>query len=94
MGYEGHVVEEPDRGVRAREAAQAIEGLITAVEALERAGLNIEILSAGGTNSYDMTGANPRVRELQAGSYVFMDAAYAPLTPAFRPAPTTLGSRL
>jgi D-serine deaminase-like pyridoxal phosphate-dependent protein len=92
MGYEGHVVEEPDRAVRARKAAEAIDGLIAAVEILERAGFTVEIVSAGGTNTYDMTGANPRVTELQAGSYVFMDAAYAPLTPAFKPALNMLGT--
>ena len=92
MGYEGHVVEEPDRAVRARRAAEAIDVLIGGVEVLERAGFAIEIVSAGGTNTYDMTGANPRVTELQAGSYVFMDATYGPLTPVFQPALSMLGT--
>ena len=51
----------------------------------------MEIVSAGGTNTHDMTGAHPRVTELQAGSYALMDAAYAPLSPRFRPALTMLG---
>jgi len=92
MGYEGHVVEEPDRALRARQAAEAIERLIACVERLERAGFEIEIVSAGGTNTYDMTGANPRVTELQAGSYVFMDTTYGPITPAFKPALSILGT--
>lgn len=92
MGYEGHVVEEPDRAVRARRAAEAIDVLIAGVEVLERAGFAIEIVSAGGTNTYDMTGAHPRVTELQAGSYVFMDATYGPLTPVFKPALSMLGT--
>jgi D-threonine aldolase len=92
MGFEGHVVTEPDRGQRARMAAEALERLLACVEILERAGFEIEIVSAGGTNTYDMTGANARVTELQAGTYVLMDMAYGPLVPAFQPALTILGT--
>ncbi len=86
MGYEGWVVMEPDRELRATKAAQAIGRLAAAVERLERAGFAMEIVSAGGTNTHDMTGIHPRVTELQAGSYTLMDAAYAPLSPKFKPA--------
>jgi D-serine deaminase-like pyridoxal phosphate-dependent protein len=92
MGYEGHVVEETNRDTRARLAAEAMERLVACVVSLERGGFKIEIVSAGGTNTYDMTGANPRVTELQAGSYVFMDTTYGPITPAFKPALTILGT--
>lgn len=92
MGYEGHVVTEPDREHRASMAAEAMDQLTGCVEILERSGFEIETVSAGGTNTYDMTGANARVTELQAGSYVFMDTAYAPLTPAFQPALTILST--
>jgi D-serine deaminase-like pyridoxal phosphate-dependent protein len=92
MGYEGWVVMEPDRQVRARKAAEAIGRLVARVERLEMAGFPIEIVSAGGTNTHDMTGAHPRVTELQAGSYALMDAAYAPLSPSFQPALTVLGT--
>jgi D-serine deaminase-like pyridoxal phosphate-dependent protein len=92
MGYEGHVVMEPDRALRARKAAEAMERLMGCLEGLEHAGFEIEIVSAGSTNTYDMTGAHPRVTELQAGSYVLMDATYAPLTPAFKPALSMLAT--
>jgi D-serine deaminase-like pyridoxal phosphate-dependent protein len=85
-GFEGHAVTEPDPRRRARMAAEAMDRLIAAVDALEARGFEIEVVSAGGTNTYDMTGANPRVTEIQAGTYVLMDAAYAPLAPAFEPA--------
>ena len=83
---------EPYWQVRARKAAEAIGRLVARVERLEMAGFAMEIVSAGGTNTHDMTGAHPRVTELQAGSYALMDAAYAPLSPAFRPALTILGT--
>lgn len=92
MGYEGWVVMEPDREVRAQKAAQAIGRLAAAVEKLEQGGFPIEIVSAGGTNTHDMTGTHPRVTELQAGSYTLMDAAYAPLSPKFQPALTIVAS--
>jgi len=92
MGYEGWVVMEPDREVRARKAAEAIGRLVASVERLEQAGFPIEIVSAGGTNTHDMTGAHPGVTELQAGSYALMDAAYAPLSPRFHPALTILAT--
>jgi D-threonine aldolase len=92
MGYEGWVVMEPDRKVRAQKVAEAIGQLVARVERLEKAGFPIEIVSAGGTNTHDMTGAHRRVTELQAGSYALMDAAYAPLSPSFRPALTMLAT--
>jgi D-serine deaminase-like pyridoxal phosphate-dependent protein len=86
MGYEGWAVMEPDREIRARKVEEAIGRLATAVEQLEQGGFPMEIVSAGGTNTHDMTGIHPRVTELQAGSYALMDAAYAPLSPKFLPA--------
>jgi D-serine deaminase-like pyridoxal phosphate-dependent protein len=92
MGYEGHVVTEPDRDIRRQRAGVAMDELAEYVDALRDDGHAIEIVSAGGTNTYDMTGADQRVTELQAGTYVVMDAAYAPLAPAFRPALTISGT--
>jgi D-serine deaminase-like pyridoxal phosphate-dependent protein len=92
MGYEGHVVTEPDPLVRRRRAALAMDELVGFVDALRDDGHTVEIVSAGGTNTYDMTGADPRITELQAGTYVVMDGAYAPLAPAFRPALTIMAT--
>jgi D-serine deaminase-like pyridoxal phosphate-dependent protein len=92
MGYEGHVVLEPDRERRARLAGEAMDGLARYVDALEDDGHRIEVVSAGGTNTYDMTGAHPRVTELQAGTYAVADWAYARLVPVFRPALTVVAT--
>jgi D-serine deaminase-like pyridoxal phosphate-dependent protein len=86
MGYEGHVVTEPDRDVRRAGAERAIDVLRRHAEGLRALGHRIEIVSAGGTNTRDMTGCDPLVTELQAGTYAVMDSAYAPLAPAFHPA--------
>jgi D-serine deaminase-like pyridoxal phosphate-dependent protein len=85
MGYEGHVVLEPDPAVRAAKAAIAMDLLAEAATAIARAGHDVEIVSAGGTNTHDMTGLHESVTELQAGTYAVMDTGYAPLAPRFTP---------
>jgi D-serine deaminase-like pyridoxal phosphate-dependent protein len=92
MGYEGHVVLEPDRRRRADLAQQAMDQLAQYVRALEDDGHAVEIVSAGGTNTYDMTGVHPCVTELQAGTYAVVDVTYARLAPAFRPALTVMAT--
>jgi D-serine deaminase-like pyridoxal phosphate-dependent protein len=76
MGYEGHAVLIPDREQREATARAALTELSAHVDALSRAGLAPEIVSAGGTGTYDIAGNWPGVTEVQAGSYVFMDGAY------------------
>ena len=92
MGYEGHVVLEPDRQRRADLAREAMDFLAGYVQALQNDGHRIEIVSAGGTNTYDMTGVHPCVTELQAGTYAVVDHTYARLAPAFRPALSVLAT--
>ena len=85
MGYEGHVVLEPDPQVRAARAAAAMDQLASVAGAISDAGHEVAIVSAGGTNTHDMTGLHPVVTELQAGTYAVMDAGYAPLATRFTP---------
>ncbi len=76
MGYEGHAVMEPDRAARHRQATEAMQALTAVAEHLRQAGLPVEIVSAGGTGTYDISGVFPGVTEIQAGSFIFMDARY------------------
>lgn len=92
MGYEGHAVGLPEREKRDPVARKAMEGLIASVEAIRGAGLPCEIVSAGGTGTYDITGRVPGVTEIQAGSYVLMDTAYAKLDIPFEHAFWVLGT--
>jgi D-serine deaminase-like pyridoxal phosphate-dependent protein len=92
QGYEGHCMLEPDRADRIRKARAAMDQLGTAVQALKKAGFGCEVVSGGGTGTYDITGANPLVTEVQAGSYVFMDNFHGNLVPGFSPALTVLGT--
>ena len=81
MGYEGHAVLLQDREKREKTARDALTVLSSHVQALRNAGLNPEIVSAGGTGTYDIAGSWPDVTEVQAGSYVFMDGAYRVVRP-------------
>jgi D-serine deaminase-like pyridoxal phosphate-dependent protein len=62
------------------------------IDRLAEAGFVCEVVSAGGTGTYDITGNNPRVTEIQAGSYVFMDNFHGNLVPGFSRALTVLGT--
>jgi D-serine deaminase-like pyridoxal phosphate-dependent protein len=92
MGYEGHCVMEADRSVREQKARAAMEYLLSVAEALAGAGLSVEVVSAGGTGTYDLTGMNLRVTEIQAGSYIFMDATRLAIVTGFTPALTVLAT--
>jgi D-serine deaminase-like pyridoxal phosphate-dependent protein len=69
MGYEGHVVGLPERATRVQLTEQAMELLLKA-----HADVGGEVVSAGGTGTFDI---NTWATEIQAGSYVLMDNAYA-----------------
>jgi D-serine deaminase-like pyridoxal phosphate-dependent protein len=86
FGYEGHCMLEPDRAERVRKAEAANAELLGLVDAMEAAGLNTEIVAAGGLGTWDITGANPRITEIHAGSYIFSDAFHRNLVPGFEPA--------
>lgn len=78
MGYEGHLVGNADREVRR-------QGLVPALALLRAAHEQVggDVVSGGGTGTYDL---NDAVTEIQAGSYVLMDTAYATIGLPFRQA--------
>ena len=93
MGYEGHAVLVPDAEKRTATARKALATLSRHVEALRDAGFAPEIVSAGGTGTFDIAGSWPEVTEVQAGSYVFLDGAYRTVRPDLgRPALTLLAT--
>jgi len=92
QGYEGHCMLEPDPDLRKQKVGQALARLAAAVDQLAQAGFSCEVVSAGGTGTYDITGNHPLVTEIQAGSYVFMDNFHGNLVPGFVRALTVLGT--
>jgi D-serine deaminase-like pyridoxal phosphate-dependent protein len=94
MGYEGHAVGIPDREKREPAVRDAMERLISTVAMIREAGLPCQIVSAGGSGSYDITGRIEGVTEIQTGSYVLMDGAYAKLDIPFEQGLSLLGTVL
>ena len=91
----GGPFEDPDyRARREASARQAMDRLLTTAHMIRDAGLPCDIVSAGGTGTYDITGRIDGVTEIQAGSYVLMDTAYARLDIPFEQALSVLGTVL
>ena len=76
QGYGGnnqHVVGFENRKARELDSNAKIAA---ARQALEKAGFAVQIVSVGGTGSYNIDADYPGVTEIQPGSYVFMDSHY------------------
>lgn len=84
MGYEGHAVGLEDRVERRRQVAESM-----ALLAAAHSDVGGELISAGGTGSYDI---NEVATEIQAGSYALMDTAYGKLDIPFANALTVVAT--
>jgi len=92
MGYEGHTVTIPDFDKRKYETEKSMALLVETKDLIERSGLRVEIMSGGGTGTYNITGKIPEMTEIQAGSYVVMDAYYKNVVNEFDCALTILST--
>jgi D-serine deaminase-like pyridoxal phosphate-dependent protein len=79
QGYEGHAVLLAERGDRDGHVRSAAAILIAERARLEAAGVPCEVVSGGGTGTFDLAAAAGALDEVQAGSYVLMDASYGRL---------------
>jgi len=86
MAYEGNLVGLLDRAERAVRVLQAFEPIAELVEVLRRKGMNVAMVTGGAASTYDVTGDLDMITDVQAGSYVLMDAVYTELVPEFEPA--------
>jgi D-serine deaminase-like pyridoxal phosphate-dependent protein len=86
MGYEGHLMMVPERDDRQAQVAASMDLLLAA-----HADVGGDIVSAGGTGTYDLHGDNG-VTEVQAGSYVVMDTQYGRQDLPFEQAMFVLGT--
>ena len=77
QGYAGHVQHIVDYEQRSREAARVSTQLGEHISSLRQAGFEAEIVSGSGTGTHDFDLDHHPFTEIQAGSYVFMDADYA-----------------
>lgn len=75
--YEGHLVMHVSKDERVQLVKDAMAPMLEAREHVENAGFEVTVVSGGGTGTYDITSHIPGFNEIQAGSYVFMDATYS-----------------
>ena len=86
MGYEGHTVNIGNFEDRVNETTKAMNKLLDAKKILEENGISVNIVSASGTGTYNITSKIPGITELQCGSYIFMDGNYLKIFDDFQPA--------
>lgn len=76
MGYEGHLLRVESRAEKQERIQAAIGLLVEQRDLMQADGHACEIVSAGGTGSYQITANLPGVTELQAGGGIFADPYY------------------
>lgn len=77
QAYNGSAQHIHDAAVRARVSEQVIELTRQTRDLLQLHGLTCAVISGAGTGTYPHEAASGVFTELQAGSYLFMDATYA-----------------
>jgi D-serine deaminase-like pyridoxal phosphate-dependent protein len=90
LGYEGFTMFEEDRKAPIKKTRSEMRELVDTSTLIQSAGIQVEIVRAGGTGTYDITGNIPGVTEIEAGSYVFMDTKYHKLGLEFKQSITVL----
>ena len=72
MGYEGGMFLK-DIEEKARRCRESNSLLADTRQLVEKDGFEVQITSAGGSNTYSLTGTYPGITDVQVGSYVTMD---------------------
>jgi D-serine deaminase-like pyridoxal phosphate-dependent protein len=76
QGYAGHLMHVHDRREREAATLAVMATLADMRAALEGQGLPCPIVTGGGTGTFDLDPPAAVLTDLQAGSYIFMDAQY------------------
>ena len=92
MGYEGHLQKLAEPRERAGRVKEEVGWLVRTAEMARASGLKAEIVSAGGTVTYEETGRMSGITEIQPGTYIFMDNNYYSRLPVFERALSVLAT--
>ena len=68
------------------EIRQSSQRVLDSRDAIEAAGIEVNVVSVGGTRSYQVAAATDGVTEISAGSYALMDQKHRAHRPEFQPA--------
>ena len=91
-GYEGQCVRLPPGPEKSKAAQHAMAKLVDTAALMRANGIAVEIVSAGGTGTYAISGRVPGITEIQGGSYLLMDTDYQTVCPDFELALSVLGT--
>src|SRR5205085_11691626 len=83
QGYDGHLQLLPDPAERRAKCHAALEKLVATRRLIESAGLPVEVVTGGGTGTWEFVAEYPGITEIQPGSFLLMDAAYHAVRPEF-----------
>jgi D-serine deaminase-like pyridoxal phosphate-dependent protein len=76
QAYAGHVMHVHGHGPRKQQSLDAFMQAVETKALIEKAGIEVRILTGGGTGSFDIDCEIEGVTDLQVGSYMFMDVEY------------------
>jgi len=83
QGYDGHLQMLPDVAERRSKCLEGLEQLVGTRRLIEKAGIPVEVVTGGGTGTWEFVSSFPGVTEIQPGSFVIMDCAYNAVRPEF-----------
>ena len=75
MAYEGTILADSEEEL-ARESRKWVQQVLDTREEIEKAGIQVNVVSVGGTYNYEIAGDMDGVTEVPAGSYALMDEKY------------------
>lgn len=76
QNYAGHLMHLVGHDVRKKLSDETAGRAIETKRMIEQSGIKVDVLSGGGTGTFDIDGVIDEVTDLQVGSYLFMDAQY------------------
>ena len=76
MAWEGHVCKIEDEAEKKAQTLKTVCSLVSTVELCRKAGIEIPIVSRGGTGSFRFAAHIPGITEIQAGGGIFGDVTY------------------
>jgi len=74
--YAGHIMHIPEFEKRREKSLRSWDRLSAKFDLLEQRGVRADIVTGGGTGTYDIDVGIERLTDLQVGSYIFMDEEY------------------
>jgi D-serine deaminase-like pyridoxal phosphate-dependent protein len=83
QGYDGHLQMLADPDDRRCKCVEGLELLIGTRRILEGQGIKVEVVTGGGTGTWEYVSAYPGMTEIQPGSFILMDCAYHKVRPEF-----------